>query len=393
MDKLKILFITPRFPYPPLKGDQVVAYNRIRILGARHEITLLSFFESDEDLFGIKHLKPFCSSIHMVKLPKWRSMLNVTWMFFFSKLPLQILYYYSSALQQKIFTLLKDNTFDLIHAYMLRTAPYIADVSTPKIIELIDSMQLNLERRVALEKFPKRLFFKEELRRITKYEKKIVALYDHLIVVSEIDKATIPGNNVKVIPLGVDTNLFKPMDKLQKRPVIVFSGNMGYSPNIHAIKWFVENCMSYITASIPNVSLIIAGGNPPREICNMEKRPGITVTGYVESMPAILNQASSAIAPMQSGSGMQFKILEALACGIPVITTSIGKGSIDLDEEDGLFVADDPVRFAGRIIDILRNEDLKKSVFLKTPKVIKDKYSWESSNLKIETLYNLISPS
>jgi sugar transferase (PEP-CTERM/EpsH1 system associated) len=390
---LKILFITPRFPYPPLTGDQVVSYHRLRILGKRHEITLLSFYEKDEELAGIEQLSPFCHAIHTVRLPKWRSLLNVALMGPFSGLPLQVLYYHSAAFQKRLTALLDENRFDLIHAYMLRVAPYLSAVSTPKILELIDSMQFNLERRVTMEGIPNRWLFTEELRRVTPYERKIGELFDQLIVVSEKDKALIPSNNVRAIPLGVDTDIFvprEPQDKLEQKPIIVFSGNMGYAPNIHAVTWFVEKCLPLIQKAIPDAALIIAGSNPSKEVRDLGQKRGVTVTGFVESMSEILNKARVAVAPMQSGSGMQFKILEAMACGLPVVATTLGLGDIKARPGHDIYIADTAGEFAEMVLNLLNTPETAERISRQARNFVLHNHSWEHMATQVEAIYHKI---
>lgn len=385
---MKVLFVTARFPYPPLKGDQVVPYHRLRILSRKHDITLLSFYEKEEDLAGIDQIRKYCGAIHTVKLSKWRSLVNMAFLSPFSKLPFQVLYYRSREFKKKLSILLNENKFDLIHSYMLRVAPYLYTVDAPKILELIDSMQLNLERRICNERTPKLWLFKEELRRINIYEKSIGKFFNQLVVVSEKDRAFVSGDNVKVIPLGVDTDIFVSKTKLQKKPVIIFSGNMGYAPNINAINWFMKNCFSEIQKLMPEVSLVIAGGNTSKEVFNLGDKQGVTVRGFVESMPDVLNQASVAIAPMQSGSGMQFKILEAMSCGLPVVTTAIGLGDIKARPSYEICVADTAKDFTDKVISLLRSSEMSENIGKKAREFVIQNHSWEGIVFQIEEVYN-----
>ena len=388
---MKILFATPRFPYPPLKGDQAVPYYRIRVLSERHEITLLSMYEADAELSGIKHLSTFCKEIRAVKLPKWQSMANIALRGPFSSLPFQVLYYQSSIFNTELRNLLQKTSFDVVHAFMLRLVPYLSGIATPKILELIDSMQLNMQRRTERESIPWCWIFQEELRRVTPFERHIGALFDEMVVVSERDRLLIPGDNISVVPLGVDSNVFRP-DGMPKRqvPTLVFSGNLGYAPNLDAVKWFTEKCLARIQKEIPSAHLIIAGRNPPRQVVSLGLREGITVTGYIESMPAVLNTAHVAVAPMISGSGMQFKILEAMACGLPVVTTTLGLGSITARLSDEILVADDDKTFSEVVIQLLRNPLLSQTIGERARDFVIRKHSWAAAGAQIEGIYNRI---
>jgi glycosyltransferase involved in cell wall biosynthesis len=324
------------------------------------------------------------------KLPKWQSILNVAKGIFNLQLPLQIAYYSSNYFQSKVDSILSENNFDLIHIFLIRLAPYFNNISTPKVIEIIDSMQLNLERRVALESFPQRWIFKEELSRIIKYEQSLDIFFDSIVVVSDKDKKLIPSERVTVIQNGIDTELFSLQQQPPLKPTLIFSGNMSYAPNVHAVKWFVKKCLPIIQQTIPDTSLLIAGVNPSREIRSLEQTPGVTVTGFVKSMPQTLRQANVAIAPMQSGSGIQNKILEAMASGLPVVTTTLGLGSLKAESGREILLADSPENFAKITISLLQNAELAREIsYLARIFVVKN-HSWEVASRQVEKVYTQI---
>jgi glycosyltransferase involved in cell wall biosynthesis len=252
-------------------------------------------------------------------------------------------------------------------------------------------MQLNLERRATQEKILNRWLFQEELRRIKNYEtQKVVNSCEYMTVVAQKDKTLIPSHKIEVIPNGVDINIFKPQKQNILRPTIIFSGNMSYAPNIHALNWFVKNCLPLIQTKIENVTLIIAGANPTKEIRNLTKQKGIVVTGFVDSMVDILNQANVAIAPMQSGSGMQNKILEAMATELPIVTTTLGLGSIQAQPEQEILVTDNPKQFAQYIVELLNNPQWAKEIGKKARQFVISNHSWEYTLNQIEEIYSKI---
>ncbi|MBT9175394.1 MAG: Phosphatidyl-myo-inositol mannosyltransferase [candidate division WS2 bacterium] len=385
---MKILFVTARFPYPLVKGDKIIPYYRLKHFSRKHEITLLSFSDKDEDINYLKEVSQFCKEVHLVPLKKKEVFLNLITCGL-SNTPLQVLYYQSKAFKSKIETLLKDNKYDLIHVFMLRTAHYVSEYNDcPKIIEFIDSMELNMKRRASLERGIKKIVFQEETRRVAAYEKEIAMKFDFVIVVSDIDKKTIGSSNIHVVPLGVDTDFLTPqMNSNKDENLIVFTGNMGYFPNERAVLYFRNEIFPLIRKRHPNVEFWVIGGGVSNRVKRLEN-DSIKVLGFVNSMAEYINRASVSVAPMQSGSGMQSKILEALACGVPVVATTVAKGDIKLNEEEGLFVADEPNIFAERVVKILIDKNLQRSIAQKAPQAIKDKYSWETSNSGIEKIYS-----
>ncbi|NTU72604.1 glycosyltransferase [Candidatus Roizmanbacteria bacterium] len=387
---MKLLFITPRFPFPPFRGDQSVPFHRMRVLSRRHEITLLSIYEQDEDLKGIEPLKQFCRSIHIFKLPKWKSFKNLALIGPVSKLPLQVLYYQSDGFKKSLNNLIANNRFDLVHAFMLRIAPFCRDLSVPIVLDLIDSMQLNFRRRVDMARAPHKWLLQEELRRLHIFEEDMCFHFNRVLVVSKKDKECISSENVNVVPLGVDTEQFAPRIFSVDNPTIIFSGNMFYGPNIHAVKWFVENCYFRILEKIPNISFIIAGNKPPPDIKILENNPGITVTGFVESMPDMIKGASVAIAPMQSGSGMQFKILEAMSCGLPVITNALGLGDIKAKDKIEILLAESANDFVQQIIECLTRNKYALNIGTCAREFVLNHHSWEHTTGEVEKIYSQI---
>ena len=387
---MRLLFLTPRFPYPPFRGDQAVPFHRMRVLSKKHEITLLSLYEREDELNEIEALRSFCTTIHTVKLPKWKSFKNMALLGPVSRLPLQVLYYQCREFRECLNKLLACEQFDLIHASMLRLAPFCKNISTPVIMDLIDSMRLNFERRVEMARAPKKWLLREELRRLTYYEKEICDQFTRLIVVSNMDKEYISSRNVDVVPLGIDTERFVPRKVPVNNPTIIFSGNMFYGPNIQAVKWFAENCFFRIQKIIPNVSLVIVGNAPPLDIRKLGNNSGISVTGFVESMPEALTTASLAVAPMQSGSGMQFKILEAMSCGLPVVTNTLGLGDIKAKVEVEIVLAETADDFVDKIVNILNCSELARQIGNRAREFVLNNHSWEHTTDMVEGIYNQV---
>lgn len=390
---MNILFVTPRLPYPPLKGDQCIPYYRLKLLSRKHNIMLLTFYQDNKELEYLKELKPFCKEITTIKLNKLYSFFNMLIGGIFSKLPFQVLYFRSKNMATNIRSLAEKEDFDIIHTYMLRMAEYTKDLDKPKVLDLIDSMQLNLKKRISIEKFIRKIFFKEELKRITRYENQIITKYDVSILVSDNDKNYIESDKIVAISLGVDTHIFKRHSNLPDNKTIIFSGNMGYFPNESAVIWFIEKCFGMIKREIPNAKLVIAGNNPNSKIKKIGDNHSIFVTGFVESMVSELNKAQVAITPMQSGYGMHIKIIEAMACALPVITTTSGLGAIKATHEKNVIIADNASDFTRSCIKLLNDYGLAKKVGDNARDLVLKNYSWEMHVNKIRKIYGSIVES
>jgi len=387
---LKILFITARFPFPPLTGDKSIPYQRLKHLSRKHDITLLSFSDDLRDSEYSEEIRKYCTDIHVVSLRRAQAYGNLM-SGMFGHTPFQVLYYRSNRFKTALNELLRENRYDLIHAFMLRIAPYTSEYrQCPKIIELIDSMALNMRRRASLENGIRKLIFTEEARRVSRYEAEVAERFDRAVVVSDIDAKAIGADNIVVAPLGVDLQHFFP-GSLNARDgnLIIFTGNMRYFPNEMALLYFTRDIFPLIQKRRPGAKFWVIGAAPSRAIRQLERaNRAIRVLGFVDSMCAHISLASVSVCPMLAGSGMQFKILEALACGVPVVATSVAKGDIKLGEGDGLFVADQPAVFADKVIRTMIDTKLRENIASRAPEAVQEKYSWRRSNLAIDRIYS-----
>jgi len=388
---MKLLYITPLIPYPAYKGHQITALSRIKELSKKHDITLLCFYSNEKELKdSVQYLKKYCSEVIPIRFSILEGIWNIIKGVILSELPLQVLFYTSAAFQNQLKSLLINNTFTIVHLNCLRLANYveITKPNTPLIIDLIDSYTLNISRRISKEVFPLNVIFYFELNRVRKYEQKIAFTFANILVAGEEDKKAISHNNkIKVIPLGVESSFFTRTKPLQFNKKILFSGNMGYKPNIDAIEWFIENCWLQIQKEVPNSMLIVAGANPTKSLLKFNNVNNIKILGKVDSMVEVMNEVQIAIAPMQIGSGMQNKILEAMSCELPVISTKLGIGSIKLGELEHEVIANAPSEFSTKCIHLLNNLTLCNELGAIGKNIIINKYSIESHCFDLEAFY------
>ncbi len=388
---MRILYITSRFPYPSLTGDRVRAYHQLRLLSQSHQITLLSPISNRVEYAGLEHIRSFCKSVEIFPRSFVQIALNFIQMPFSSR-PWQVTYFGDARIKRRIQDLIKIEKFDVVHIQLARTAPLVEAVTdVPKIVDLIDALSMNMQRRAENESGILSWVAASEALRMKAYEQKLVRQFDHLIVVSEIDRQAIGEfSNLHAIPLGVDLSEFSFCGaENRKKNEIVFTGNMGYFPNINAVQYFSSEILPLIKKENPEVQFIVVGTNPSKTL--QELYPEVIFTGYVPRIHDYLSRASVAVAPMRSGSGMQIKIIEAMATGIPVVTTSYGIGGINAQHNQHFFVEDNAEDFARTVIRLLKDKDLREKTAIYARNYIQENYSWESSVKALEELY-LISP-
>ena len=363
---MNIIAIANRIPSINKRGDQLVSFLRLaHLANLGYSIQLVCFgnLKKSEDYKAKKILEKKGIKVFFINT----NILETTWHLFkaiFQKnIPFQCALYKSFNFKNTVNKLLKNTKIISIYCITIRVASNIDGYKGKLFVEMIDSMGLNFLRRAHLSRGLKRWIFNIEHKRLSIFEKQLANRSKHSFVVSNIDKKKIGSLKVKTIPIGLDLKQFNKVRKYIKNPFIIFSGNMFYQPNIDAILWFVENCWSYILDGEPRAKLFIVGYKPNHKIISLKKiYPSIEVTGYVPSVINILNKAAVSIAPMQSGSGLQIKILEAMACSIPVVTTTIGLGDIRAKVDRDLLIADKPSDFSLQVLKLIKSKKINRII-------------------------------
>ena len=387
---MHILFIVPRLPSPPTKGDRLRSLYLIRELSRNNTIHLISFIESLEEKEHISILERYCEKVNVVYLPRWKSILNILTNISF-KQPFQTRYYKSNKMRKIIGNVMDESKYDLAHISLMRMAPYIKYLKgLPVFLDHIDCLSLNMKRRYETEKgFLRKRLFRNEYIRMKNYE----FMYRYLpsVVTSEKDKKALESYEIiKVIANGVDTDGFKFLSEsnIKKTIDLIFVGNMGYYPNIQAMEFFIKKIYPRVKKFQKDIKVYIVGTNPKRVIKSMANNENVFVTGFVDDVKKYLYRSKIFIAPVQSGSGIQNKILEAMSCGVPVVTTSMGNSGIKAKDNKEIIIANDPISFAENIILLLDNKQRRMLLCHQARKFVEDRFSWKKRGTELESFYH-----
>lgn len=345
----KLLLVSCRLPFPVTSGDTFVLNRHLIALTSKYEVDLLCFNDAGCD---VEHIKKFFSikNVFIIKSnPLFKLFIPIVFILF--RYPIHICLEFCIFRYLKIQKILKDNDYDYVHSYLLRTAPYFKGFEHEVFLSLLDSMTLNLKRRLQNDYWLFKPILLLEYILCRSYENRIKTMFKRIVVVSNIDSNYFSSEKVVVINIPVDIpKKVLPVDS----KVIVFSGNMYYFPNIEAVIWFYENCFLSLVNKFPDLIFKIVGRNPSSSILNLGLHPNIIVTGEVSSVLEEIQSSKISIAPMQSGSGMQIKILESLSCGVPVVATTLGKG--DIKSSESILIADNPGDMIAKISFLLTND-------------------------------------
>jgi sugar transferase (PEP-CTERM/EpsH1 system associated) len=391
---LKILFLANRVPYPPYRGDKLKIWNLARRLRDRHELYLLTFAQTPEDLTWKAELEKVFTQVHLVYLPKWKSAaqcLTGLW----DNRPLQLLYFQSAEMQQKLDSLLRQHHFDAIHVQHLRMSPYLADrQDLARILDLPDAFSLYWERRKTIKRgLLTTLFENEEQRRVLKYEQ-VLKKYNLSLVCSQEDleylKKMHGVHNLRLLPNGVDRTTFAPGGHdYSHNHTILFTGNMDYAPNVDAVGYFVKDILPVVRKQLPEVKFVIAGQRPVKKVLELAS-DHVEVTGFIKHLAEMYNKASVVVAPLRFGAGTQNKVLEAMAMGIPVVCSHIGFGGLGISSGEGAIMQRDPEAFAQSVITLLQSEQLRRTIGAKGMDVIARNFDWDVISLKLESYFETV---
>lgn len=385
---MKILFVASRYPFPPFQGDRARAYHQIGHLSQRHRITLLAPKPSGGETGTGEFLRRMCERIELVPFSWPRGFLRLTKAPFFS-LPCQTLFFFDPRIRRRIRELLAKGDYDLIHVQLARMGPAAVGISrTPRVLDLIDALSLNWFRRAEREVRPVAGLVRWEAHRLQKYERELVDEYDHLVVSSSVDQGAIGQyKNLHIVANGVELEDFPFVEDGREHGTIILSGRMGYFPNADAANWFAKEVFPLIRREVPGARFLIVGADPPRRIKALESLPGVEVTGRVPSLQSYLMRAAVAVCPLRTGSGMQFKVLEAMASGTPVVATPYALGGIEAADEEHLLIARDAGDFAEQVVRLLKDSVLQRRLASKARQLVEEMYTWERSVGILEDVY------
>ncbi len=397
---MKILFITP---YQP-NLIRVRPYQLIRHLAKQgHQITLV-YYDTLIDPIVHQQLEKICLQVIPFQSSRWASLVNAA-LSLPGKTPLQANFGWLPAMEKTINQLLHNRAqaFDVIHIEHIRAVKYGHSIlknnrcHPPIFWDSVDSIT-HLFRQ-ASQQHPSRLarlLLKMEVKRTAYYEPQSAALFDQVLVTSPTDHHVflnlLSDQNktaaVTVLPNGVDLEYFKEDPSIpREEKTIVISGKMSYHANQKMVLRFVEEILPKIWAESPEVKLWIVGKDPSERIRNLAQDPRIIVSGWVADMRPYLQKATLAVAPLAYGAGIQNKILEAQACGTPVITSHSAIQALDVIPGQDLLASDDPAEFAAMILMLLSDPQKRQSIGKNGRLYVESNHSWEAIATQLAWLY------
>lgn len=415
---MNILFIVHRIPYPPNKGDKIRSFNEIKYLSKKHNLYLAFLVDDVRDIAHIDELKKYCVDLdYDIINPRWQKIKSMPYLL--TDKPLSVPYFYSRKLQEAIDSRLVESGIDTIICFSSPMAEYVfksrqvelkrqnrLDRSNSKIKLIMDFVDVDSDKwgmYAAFRSFPFSIIYRREWRRLMSYEQMVGLVFDKSIFVSEKEvelfKSFCPDAHTLSIPNGVDLELFeslnqsKELNKLsqkkqsnQNRANILFMGAMDYFPNEDAVLYFSSEIWPCVRREMPRAKFYVVGGKPSRKVRMLPKKdPNIVVTGYVPDVRPYLKMADVFVAPLRIARGVQNKVLEAMAAGVPVVARPEAvqgirglNGCVKIEESNESFVLS--------ILKILKTPQEKYKMASDSKRFILDNYDWEENLREMDNI-------
>ena len=387
---MKVFVILSRIPFPLDKGDKLRAYHQLKELNKKCEVVVCCLTDEKVTDEALQKLGEISSSHYVFKLKKWRIALNLLFCLFTRK-PFQVMYFYQRPIHRKIRNLVEQENPDHIYCQLLRTAEYAKEeYNFPKTIDYQDAFSKGIERREGLAKWPLKEIFASERRRLISYENIIFEYFDHKTIISDEDRRYIyhPGRkDISIITNGIDTDFFSPRIHAEKKYDLVFIGNMSYPPNIETAEYIINEVRPVIIKHHPDLKIHIAGSSPHNRVKALGKVENVAVSGWIDDIRDAYASARIFFAPMQIGTGLQNKLLEAMSMEIPCITSELANRSLCAVNKESIYVGETPEDYAVFIENLLSNPEWGRQMGRSGRQYVESNFSWaESANRLISLM-------
>jgi len=379
---MKVLFLSTWFPYPPDQGSRIRAYQLLRALSAHHDLALVSFEDQPLQPAWIDHMRQLCRSVDIVRRRPFADLDPSPWRGALSRRPRAVVAGYSREMEARVREVGEAWGPDVVVSLTFVTAPYALQVPAPHHVVDVD----NLTAQMLAEAFRQETHWAPRLRRylayrkFRSYERQLFGRFDLCLVTSPRDverlAGEIPGRSSRIglVPNGVDLE-FNQRGGIARTPnQLVFSGALTYEPNLDAMRYFLERVFPQVLAEESQARLLITGrtGGAALPMANGH----VTLTGHLEDIRPTVAGSAASVVPLRKGAGTRLKILEAMALGTPVVSTTKGAEGLEVDPGVHLLIADEPGLFARETVRLLRQPDLGQQLAEQAHARVRQKYDW-----------------
>ena len=393
---MNIFFLTCDFPWPVTNGAKIRNKSLIIGLSKRHNITLCSFYSTDEELVGKEQAERFCEKVVMVKRKHSYSYLDLLKGLILPT-PFSILNYYSNEMYKVIGDIMESRAFDLIQIEGSVLAPYGLTVS--RTIKVLDLHNLEFEKMLRYGKFEKNILKKIyaliTARKLKRYEMDIFGKYDFCLTCSEREKSIIENYKIRTKTICVPNGALVP-DYSEVKDLnnnhdeirhLLFVGPLNADKNVDCVLFFSREILPLIRNIRPDVKFIVIGKDAPSSVKELSKDSNIRIMGYVEKIEPYFGENVISVVPLRYGGGTRLKICEAMGLRTPVVSTSIGCEGQEFIDGKHILIRDNPKSFAEGVLKLMDDHTLRKHIINKAYSFTKERYNWEKIAADLCELY------
>jgi len=376
---VRILFLSQRVPFPPNRGDKITTSKLIERMRRQHTVRCVAFSHGDADEAGARELERMGVPIRTVPYRDTRAKLGALPLLFTNK-PLTLGVYGSSELQRIVDEEIAQA--DLAYAYSSSMGAFLErHAGKARVMHFGELDSDKWGQYAGRSSPPMSWVYAREQRTLLEFERRVARFFSANVVCTPLEERVfreqIPGASCVVLRNGVDLERFHPRENAPRAGELVFTGVMNYHPNVEGCVWFVREILPQVRAVVPDTRFTIVGSSPTRAVRRLAQTPGVTVTGFVPDTRDYLRRAAVAVAPLRIARGIQNKVLEALAMGLPVVgTTSATQGVDGVNGRDYL-VADGPGAFAAALGILLSQQARARELGAAGRRFVEAQYDWE----------------
>ena len=388
---MNILYVCHRFPFPPKRGGKIRPFNMIRHLSANgHQVTVCSLARSPEEAAEGKGIAPYCARFEVAQVSNPVQALRMI-----ARLPLStpssMGFFYSPSLRQRVRQLLSTQQWDLIFVHCSSVAQYVEHVrDVPKILDFGDMDSQKWLEYANHKPFPLSLGYRLEGTKMLAAEKRLARLFDLCTATTRAEWETLEGYRTGVptdwFPNGVDAEFFSPTDDGYDPDTLSFIGRMDYYPNQECMARFCAQIWPLLKSRRPQLKLLIVGADPSPEMRRLGELPGVTVTGSVPDVRPFVRKSALMVAPLNIARGTQNKILEAMAMGVPVVTSRVAAGGVDAESVTHFLVADTPEEYSGAILRVLDDPAERQRLAIAGRQRMLSNHAWPHSMERLDQI-------
>lgn len=387
--------LTPYLPYPLLSGGQIRTYNLLKKLATKHQVTLFALIKDESEREHINELEKYCDSVRVFKRSKKpftpRNIIKTG----FSSYPFLVIRNFTPETKKAVETELAENNYDLIHAETFYMMPNIPKTNTPILLVEQTIEYLGYESFADRIRIPfLKQLLKIDIAKIHRWEEYYWRSCTKLITMSDEDRDFISEviadqDKIDVVSNGVDTAWFAQKSKnLPPEPTILSVGTFNWLPNVEAVKFLVNKIWPLVKQRLPNAKVWIVGNAPTNEVYQYQDTdPAIKVTGGIPDIRDAFNQAHVLVAPVFSGKGTRYKILEAMASQTPVVATDTAVEGLRLENGKQVLIGNSAEELADLTVKLLQDPKQQAKLAANGKEFVTKNYDWSTISQKLDRIY------